>query len=63
MKNLTDRHSKLFFIMLISIIVLLAVGIVYEFVYIKKLERKIDEAQSSQIEIFDEYKITELIEK
>jgi len=54
MKKLTDKHPKLFFVMLVAIISLLVAGIVYQFVHIKKLEKKIEEANSSQIQIFEQ---------
>lgn len=56
MKKLTDKHPKLFFVMLIAIICLLIIGIVYQFVHIKHLEKRIEEASSSQIQLFEEEK-------
>ena len=39
--NKNERKSKLILGMIFSIIVLLIVGIIYQFVYIKKLEKQI----------------------
>ena len=42
-----EKRTKLFLTMLIAIISLLVVGIVYQFVCIKKMQREIDSIKNS----------------
>ncbi|MGN0798604.1 MAG: hypothetical protein ACI4L7_03490 [Christensenellales bacterium] len=50
-----EKKTKLFLTMLISIIALLVVGIVYQFVCIKKMQRDIDSIKNSASQIVCEY--------
>jgi cell division protein FtsL len=44
-----NKKSKMLLGLIIAIIAILLVGIVYQFVCIKKLQRKIDEYENAQI--------------
>ena len=50
-----EKKTKLFLTMLISIIALLVVGIVYQFVCIKKMQRDIESIKNSASQIVCEY--------
>lgn len=50
-----EKKTKLFLTMIIAIIALLLVGIIYQFVCIKKLEREINSLKSPTTQIVATY--------
>lgn len=50
MENKNNRKTKLILGMIIAIIIVLLVGIIYQFIYIKKLERQIESSNNSSYE-------------
>ncbi len=49
MKEKRDRKTKLFLGMVIAIIAVLLIGVIYQFVLIKRLEKQINESNTASI--------------
>lgn len=52
-----DKKTKLLLGMIIAIIVILLVGIIYQFVCIKRLQKKIDQYESTSASVLVDYRL------